>query len=172
LIILIPTLIVGLFGINNLLNSFNLNFNDFGELIFRIEQTEYARSDINDNSMELFLQQPLVNLIFGSGQGYAQSSMDKSTHNGFIAVLIDNGILYLTFMVSLIILTFRKLYVKNTVYGANSLSFFLISLLLFLILREQTNNQGMLSSGISHFIFLFILTQNFIKRNENFIFTQ
>jgi len=173
-ITIVPMVIIGSILLNTISESYNFSYDDYLDQFIRIDQIDFARSEINNKSMDLFSKQSTTSFLFGSGQGFAQASIKRSTHNGFVSVLLNSGILYLCFLISLILITFGKLYHKRNLGNRNTKIsiFFLISLLFFLITREQTNNHGMLSSGIYNFIFIFILTQNFIKKNENFISTR
>ena len=174
LVSIVPMVIIGTILLNTISDSYKFNYDVYLDQIIRVDQTEFAREEINDNAMDLFSKQSSIGVLFGSGKGFAQSQIDRSTHNGFVSILIDNGILYLSFMISLILISITKLYHKRKFGDRNTKisMFFLISLLFFMALRELTNNQGMLSSGIYNLIFIFILTQNFIRKNENLISTR
>lgn len=174
LVSIVPMVIIGTILLNTISDTYKFSYDVYLDQFIRIDQTDFAREEINDNAMDLFSKQSTTSFLFGSGQGFTLASIERSAHNGFVSFLIDNGILYLSFMISLILVSITKLYHKRKFGDRNTKisMFFLISLLFFMALRELTNNQGMLSSGIYNLIFIFILTQNFIRKNENFISTQ
>lgn len=150
---------------------FDFSLESFLDNTIRINQTEFARAEINANTLKLIRELQVEELLFGSGENFSLNSVGKSTHNGLFATLIDNGLFYLVGMLWIICLALRKLRWKSIVSEEGDSYLFMISILIFIVLRELTNNQGMLSSGLYNFMFYSVLIETFIKRNENPLFT-
>ena len=106
---IIPLFIVSLFIIGEVFDFYKFSRLDYYETILRTEQDEFSRIEINQNSLDFISQIPNSNLLFGSGSEYAIKALDRSTHNGFFSTLINNGILYLFFKISILIIIFFEL---------------------------------------------------------------
>lgn len=142
----------------NILSSIGYSDRIITEYLYRPLDVEIetgakgSRAMIADAVLTYWLtKSDITHLLFGLGRNTVVSKLGSSTHNGFLSILIDDGIiffsLFLIFLIGIIKLAYKS---------GDVLHLYLRSLLVMIILKNLTNANwpGVTFLG---FIFLFII---------------
>lgn len=117
------------------------------------------RAELWTNALDLVINRDLVNTMFGYGVNSSLILLGRSSHNSFITMALDYGIVYLLIF---ILISIRVLFISLT-RGKSNITYLLVAnIILFLVIRGITNNV-VGSVGIMQILF----NMSFLKAVSN-----
>lgn len=149
-------IIVGLFiAITFFLNKTGSNYKNLLDDAYRIENRfkDDPRAEIWEQTMVNFSAGDIYKILFGFGRGNSNELAGRSTHNGFLTMLVSYGILYVAYFSYIIVYIFLKLY-RNKRYRMDAYGIYVASISIYLISRSMTNN-GLILFNLDTFLFFF-----------------
>jgi len=96
-----------------------------------------GRLGIWNHAIQIFMHTTLMVKLVGNGGGEAMALMGYSTHNGFLKLLLEYGIISILLLLSLMFELFKGCARTSMVNASSS---YIISLLTFILLKNMTNS--------------------------------
>jgi O-antigen ligase len=160
-ILLIFFVLIGFFISNdNLTGQFNENISRGDTQI-----TDDPRVEIFTNSLIIWSKSDLSTKLFGSGLMSSMEIAGRSTHNSYLTILLEFGLIYLIYFLIFNLYILQRCWYMSKSNSLFSLIFCIIS---FILIRSLTNNTiggTSIAQLMFNFCLIMILKYDIIKNN-------
>lgn len=137
------------------LERFGISRTAYNESVLRSDQEvgEDARFLIWNRTIENWLNEDAIYIYVGLGRDGGRTMAGRSTHNAFITMMVNYGVVYLVIMLSILFLIFKRCYFLRSYNHAFIL---FAAILAFIVIRSISNN-GIGGLNLQSFLVFYIL---------------